>query len=186
MAIMQSDTESLWRLNPKCHSSWKRLIRICAWVIRFITNARRLVNSKMNGELLPSEVKDAEDWLIRSTQEESFAEEYKLLKTGKSISNSSKLICLQPIMDDYGIMRCNSRIVNAEFLPVETRYPVILPRTSGVTKLIIKQCHEDGYIALVQTIHLQLYQQSIGSYQQEKPSEKLKKIVLYVEEEKQS
>ena len=33
MAIMQSDTESLWRLNPKCHSSWKRLIRICAWVI---------------------------------------------------------------------------------------------------------------------------------------------------------
>ena len=29
MAIMQSDTESLWRLNPKHHSSWKRLIRIC-------------------------------------------------------------------------------------------------------------------------------------------------------------
>ena len=145
MAIMQSDTESLWRLSPKCHSSLKRLIRICAWVIRFITNVRRLVNAKINGELLPSEVKDAEDWLIRSTQEESFAEEYKLLKTGKSISNSSTLICLQPIMDDYGNMRCNSRIVNAEFLPVETRYPVILPRTSGVTKLIIKQCHEDGY-----------------------------------------
>ena len=61
MAIMQSDTESLWRLNPKRRSSWKRLIRICAWVIQFITNA------KINGELLPSEVKDAEDWLIRST-----------------------------------------------------------------------------------------------------------------------
>ena len=145
MAIMQSDTESLWRLNPKRHSSWKILIRICAWVIRFITNARRLVNAKINGELLPPEVKGAEDWLIRTTQEESFAEEYKLLKTGKITPNSSKLICLQPIMDDYGIMRCNSRIVNAEFLPVETRYPVILPRTSGVTKLIIKQCHEDGY-----------------------------------------
>ena len=103
------------------------------------------MGNPINGELLPSEVKDVEDWLIRSTQEEGFAEEYKLLKTGKSISNSSKLICLQPIMDDYGIMRCNSRIVNAEFLPVETRYPVILPRTSGITKLIINQCHEDGY-----------------------------------------
>ena len=33
MAIMQSDTESLWRLNPKRHSSWKRLVRICAWVV---------------------------------------------------------------------------------------------------------------------------------------------------------
>ena len=41
-------------------------------------------------------------------------------------------------MDEYGNMRCNSRIVNAEFLPIETRYP-------WVTKLIIKQCHEDGH-----------------------------------------
>ena len=41
--------------------------------------------------------------------------------------------------------RCNSRIVNAEYLPIETRYPVILPRTSWVTKFIIKQCHENGY-----------------------------------------
>ena len=55
------------------------------------------------------------------------------------------MICLQPSMDEYGLMRCNSRIVNAEYLPIETRYPVILPRTSWVTKLIIKQYHEDGY-----------------------------------------
>ena len=48
-------------------------------------------------------------------------------------------------MDDYGIMRSNSRIVNVEFLLIETRYPVILSRTSGVTKLIIKQYHEDGH-----------------------------------------
>ena len=142
---MQSDTPSLWRLNPKRHSSWKKLIRICGWVIRFITNVRRSVDEKIVGELLPSEVKDAEDWFIRSAQEESFTEEYRLLKKGKGISSSSKLICLQPTMDEYGIMRCNSRIVNAEFLPIETRYPVILPRASWVTKLIIKQCHEDGH-----------------------------------------
>ena len=48
-------------------------------------------------------------------------------------------------MDEYGLLRCNSRIVNAEYLPIETRYPVILPRTSCVTKLIIKRYHEDGY-----------------------------------------
>ena len=134
----QSETQSLWRLNPKCHSSWKKLIRICGWVIRFITNVRRSVDEKIVGELLPSEVKDAEDWFIRSAQEESFTEEYRLLKKGKGISSSSKLICLQPAMGEYGTMRCNSRIVNAEFLPIETRYPVILPRTSWVTKLIIK------------------------------------------------
>ena len=35
---MQSDTQSLWRLNQKRHSSCKKLIRICGWVIWFITN----------------------------------------------------------------------------------------------------------------------------------------------------
>ena len=35
---MQSDTQSLWRLNQKRHSSCKKLIRICGCVIRFITN----------------------------------------------------------------------------------------------------------------------------------------------------
>ena len=143
--IIQSDTQALWRLNPKRHSSWKRLIRICGWVIRFITNARRSADRKITGELLPSEVKDAEDWFIKSAQAECFKEDYRLLKKGKSISSGSKLICLQPSMDEYGLMRCNSRIVNAEYLPIETRYPVILPRTSWVTKLIIKQYHEDGY-----------------------------------------
>ena len=47
-------------------------------------------------------------------------------------------------MDEYGIIKCNIRIVNAEFLPIEARYPAILPQTSWVTKLIIKQYYEDG------------------------------------------
>jgi len=42
-------------------------------------------------------------------------------------------------------MRSGSRIVNAEFLSIDTRYPIILPRTSWVTKLIVKQYHVDGY-----------------------------------------
>ena len=143
--IIDTQTESLWRLNPKFYSSWKRLTRICAWVMRFITNARRTIDGKIIGELLPAEVKDAEEWLIRGSQEECFTEEYKLLKQGKGISKNSKLICLQPTLDEYGIMRSNSRIVNAEFLSIDTRYPIILPRTSWVTKLIVKQYHVDGY-----------------------------------------
>ena len=62
--------------------------------MRFITNARRTIDGKIIGELLPAEVKDAEEWLIRGSQEECFTEEYKLLKQGKSISKNNKLICL--------------------------------------------------------------------------------------------
>ena len=74
-----------------------------------------------------------------------FTEAYRLLKNGKGIVSSSKLLCLQPTIDDYGIMRSNSRIVNAEFLQIETRYRVIPPRISWFTELIIKQYHEDGH-----------------------------------------
>ena len=143
--VIQLDTLFLWKLNPKHHLSRKRLIRICGWVIRFIAKVRRSVYGKIVGELLPSEKKGAEDWFIRSAQEESFGEEYRLLKKGKGISSSRKLISSQATMDDYGIMKCNCRIVNTEFLPIKTRYPVILRRTSWVTKLIIRQQHEDSH-----------------------------------------
>ena len=39
---------------------------------------------------------------------------------------------------------------------------------------------------LEQTIYLQFFQQGIGLYQQEKSIERLKRIVWYAEEEKQS
>ena len=41
-------------------------------------------------------------------------------------------------------MRSDGRLKYAEFLPYNTRYPIILPRKSWVTKLIIKHHHELG------------------------------------------
>ena len=34
-------TPPLWRLNPRCHLSWKRTMRVCGWIIPFIKNVRR-------------------------------------------------------------------------------------------------------------------------------------------------
>ena len=44
-------------------------------MILFITNVRRSVDGKIVAELLPSEIKKAEDCFIRSAQKGSFAEE---------------------------------------------------------------------------------------------------------------
>ena len=94
--VIQSDTPSLWRQDPKYHSSRKRLIRISDWLIWFIFNLKRSIDRKIVGEILPSEVRDTEDWFIRSAQEQnSFAEECRSLKERNGISSSSKLICLQ-------------------------------------------------------------------------------------------
>ena len=49
-----------------------------------------------------------------------------------------------PRLDDDGIIRADMQLKYAKFLPCNTRYPIILPRKSWVTKLIIKHHHELG------------------------------------------
>ncbi len=44
-------------------------------------------------------------------------------------------------------MRCDGRLIYAEFLSYDVRFPVILPRRSRVTKLIVKQYHEQCHHA---------------------------------------
>ena len=41
-------------------------------------------------------------------------------------------------------MRSDGRLKNAKFLSYDVRHPVILPRKSWMTKLIVKECHEEG------------------------------------------
>ena len=89
--------------KSKASSIMEKVSKNLLWLIRFITNVGRSVDGKIVGELLPSELKDAENWFIRSAQEESFAKDYRLLL--------SKVICLEATINGYGITRCNSRIV---------------------------------------------------------------------------
>jgi hypothetical protein len=49
-----------------------------------------------------------------------------------------------PKIDVDGVLRCDGRLCYAEFLPYEVRFPVILPGSNWVTKLIVKHYHEIG------------------------------------------
>ena len=52
------------------------------------------------------------------------------------------MIKLNPCIDEDGVIRCDGRLRFAEFLPYDTRCPIILPRGHWVTKLIVKNYHE--------------------------------------------
>ena len=45
---------------------------------------------------------------------------------------------LCPQLDDDRIMRSDGQLKYAEFLPYDTRYPIILPMKNWVTRLIVK------------------------------------------------
>ena len=129
------------RLNPNRYSKFNRLVRVTAWVIRFISNCRSKREDRIGTELSVEELSDSELSIISSMQEKSFQSEFEALRKDKKLSNNSQLIGFHPFVDDDQVLRANSRLANAEFLTYDIKYPIILPRREWVTKLIIRSYH---------------------------------------------
>ena len=68
------------RPNQLRVSSWIRLVRLHARVRRVIHNMLNPENRQNNKELLPGEIKDAEEKIVQRAQQEAFREEYEALE----------------------------------------------------------------------------------------------------------
>ena len=130
--------------DPTNYSSWLRLRRIVAWIDRFIEKCKRDAAIRMTGELTADELKRSEVELVRRTQQSEFQDEYKALVNRRPLPSNSKLLSLKPKLDDDGLIRSAGRLTNAKYISYDVRHPVILPRKSWVTKLVIKDAHERG------------------------------------------
>lgn len=129
-------------LQPNRFSSWSKLVRLTARVMRFVYNCCNPKELRQAGRcLLPEELKDAEIHHIKQAQAECFSEEIKALKKGKPLPKASKLLSLNPFIDDEGVLRSSSRLEYSSSLPWESKYPIILPRKHVVTSLIIQDMH---------------------------------------------
>lgn len=126
------------------YSSWFRMLRVHSWMLRFIHNCLSSEQNRLSGELNSDEFRDSEIVIIKACQQQAFPDEYKALVQKKSLSCGSKLLVLNPCLDEDGLIRSNSRLVNADSLSHDARYPIILPRRHGVTRLIVKFAHETG------------------------------------------
>ncbi|XP_071118407.1 uncharacterized protein [Haliotis cracherodii] len=142
---VMANADPEWRLEPTRFSCWKKLTRTCAWVNRFLYNCSNPADLRMIEELSREELNDAEIKLVAQAQQEAFPGEYSALSSGKPMPNSSKLQALHPQIDETGVMRLSGRLKDAECLPFAARFPIILPRRSWITKLVIKHAHEEGH-----------------------------------------
>ncbi|KRX93138.1 hypothetical protein T4E_2929 [Trichinella pseudospiralis] len=97
------------------YGSYGKLIRVTAWCLRFISNAR-----------LPMET-----W-IRQVQVSAY---------GPGSHRRKDLQQFNPCLDEDGILRVGGRLTFAE-LPQETRNPILLPHGDEVVKLLIQHVHE--------------------------------------------
>ena len=103
-----------------------------------------------------AELKNAEVTILKLVQEEAFGSEIELLQAMKNsnlserqlakeskqrIKTTSSLYRLDPFLDEDGLVRVGGRIRRSN-LPIEEKHPIILPKKSHVTQLLIRHHHE--------------------------------------------
>ena len=145
-------------------SSWHRMIRVMAWILRFIVTCRKTGNRQHSSSqicLIPIhqkpqqgkvrervEVKDitvenldhAEQRIIKLIQQRDFAEEMNELKKEKSKKRKGTLWRLDPFVDVDGVLRVGGRLTNAK--EDETfKFPAIIPKRRTCTKRLIEWHH---------------------------------------------
>ena len=118
------------------HSSFKKLIRVTAYVIRFVNNCRYA--EKTRGSLESHEINAATKQLIRDVQSQQYPEIKQYLCQGGHRPNLVRQLDL--FLDDNKLIRCRGRLLNAPLLDC-TKFPYLLPANDTLTNLIVMDAH---------------------------------------------
>lgn len=123
-------------------SSYKRLLRVIAYVCRFLHNIRSTVELRKSGTLTVTELRQAEIHVVRCSQSTSFyAEIQELVDPKKSRHRISIVKQLHLYLDNDKLLRCKGRIHNAA-IDECTKFPILLPNRHPITSLIVRDAHE--------------------------------------------
>jgi hypothetical protein len=133
------------------YSSLNVLQRTTAWILRFVRNTRMKIQQSRTNEansglfllnhLTPAEVKNAQLVLCKHVQKEHFREDINMLRKGKQLSKSNALSKLDPFIDDDGMLRVGGRLTRSNHLDFKGKYPIILPKNSMLSKLLVQNTH---------------------------------------------
>ncbi|XP_058458201.1 uncharacterized protein LOC131434928 [Malaya genurostris] len=142
-------------VNADRFSNWNRLVRAMAYVYKAINKWKQ---SESGSCLRQDEFNKAEEALWRQAQAQSYEEEIQALTKGCSVSKQSSLRSMVLYLDDKGLVRIKGRIGNASHIPYATRYPVVLPRNSRITFLLVDAFHRRFLHANNETVYNELRQ----------------------------
>lgn len=144
MVVNQRST--IYKMIQNC-SKYIKLIRSTAYLFRFINNINSK-NTKKSGYLSTNELSAAAIFWIKEEQKIEYSKEILHLNrpgNNSQVSSKSKLLSLNPFVDDQGLLRVGGRLEHTN-LNFDKKHPIILPPKSRLTNLIIDHTH-------TQTLH---------------------------------
>ena len=127
-------------------STYSGLLRVTTYSLRFLHYSK--VHRRQQGPLIHLSSKQlikSRNVLIKKVPEALFSAEVKAQKDGLSLPKTSSLLLLRPFIDDDGLLRLAGRLTHSA-LPYAEKHPIMLPKDSAFTKLLINYAHQ-------QTLH---------------------------------
>lgn len=135
LTLVLNDTGDINLINK--YSSFSKLQRVTAYCLRFI-EIRVKKNPIPAPWLTTAELENALTGLIKLEQHAHFSKEMSLLLKGQPLRNNLRK--LNPFIDECGILRVGGRLRHS-LLNYNNKHPIILPKTSRLTSLIIDHYH---------------------------------------------
>ncbi|XP_055523019.1 uncharacterized protein LOC129717193 [Wyeomyia smithii] len=104
---------------------------------------------KMGADLSTQELQKGERSIWRIVQSEVYPDDVAILTQNsqsnatklKRLKNSSALSKLTPVIDEFGVLRVDTRIKACEYATFDSIYPIILPRDHRITYLVLGWYH---------------------------------------------
>ncbi|XP_077491913.1 uncharacterized protein LOC144102539 [Amblyomma americanum] len=138
LPAMSSQVQFPSLMDIQRYSSFIRLIRVTAWVLRFVSRMRRR-NDEV-GALTAEELDQAEIFWIRNEHREGFHRELKSVHNQQAFPVDSPLRNASLMVDDKGILRIDGRLQRSH-LDYDAKHPVVIPKQSDLSKLLALYCH---------------------------------------------
>lgn len=149
-SLTVSGGESILETLLLRNSSFSRLLRILVFIRRFISNCRSS-SRKQFSFISSSELTEALKVLVKYTQSVHFASEIETKNFSKPLRK------LNAFYDDCGILRVGGRLTWSK-LGYDKKHPILLPKKSRLTELLIVYYHEKWLHAGVRTTQFLLSQ----------------------------
>ncbi|XP_059217443.1 uncharacterized protein LOC131994669 [Stomoxys calcitrans] len=123
-------------------SSLDRALRVICFMFRFIRKCQKRYDGHIQANFITSqEIHFAKYRLIQLAQMSHFPAEYQAVESRQAINSKSRLLTLNPFLDEGGLLRVNGRLANSD-LSYNERFPIILPENSKFCKLFIDFTHK--------------------------------------------
>lgn len=131
-----------YRINSKVELEIRMsLVWLTGWINRFLANITNPQRDRESGELNPRKLKQTEEQIIKTAQQKVIPDEVKAHEDDKPLPSKSTLLKITPKLYG-GLLQSNTRLRYSDYLSEETKFPLILPKTHIVTRLIVKYHHE--------------------------------------------